>query len=404
MNFSKTFASLAIASASLCGAVGYAVAEENCPEVITLGTTVSDSGPFSPLGAGWHEMIEAYGQKVNESGGVALSDCRSNASVEFVIYDDQSNPATAVNLFEKMASEDGVDFFVGPDWSSLGLAVSAVAERHNIPIVLGNVAAPNVYREGQTNVFGTPYPIVPLWSKRYFEMLESVEPRPTSFFFVTEDNPVTNAISGYWANQAEENSYTVVGSEIFPSDLKDFTSIILRIRQAKPDVIYISSFDNASVPLVQQMRQLRVTAMDVHHVMLSGALASQVGPDVEGLSGEIGWIDSIENEESDLAGEIMAEVGVDPFSSVFAIGRYSSAVVMLQAIKMAGSVDRDKVREILQSATFEGPGGEIRFNDVGYPSETNGAFTIQIQNGHPEVVWPIDLQTSPVVWPAPSWQ
>jgi len=404
VNFSKTLASLAVASASLCGAAGYAVGQDNCPEVIKLGTTVSDSGAFSPLSAGWHEMIVAYAQKINDAGGVALSDCGSNASVELVVYDDQSNPATAVTLFEKMISEEGVDFLVGPDWSSLGLAVSSVAERHDIPVVMANVAAPNVYREGQTNVFGTPYPIVPLWSKRYFEMLETVEPKPTSIFFVVQDNPITNAISGFWTKQAEESSYSVVGTETFPSDLKDFTSIILKIRQAKPDIIYISSFDTASVPLVQQMRQLRVKAMDVHHVMLSGALANQVGEDVEGLSGEIGWINSIDNEESALAAEVMAEVGLDPFLSVFAIARYTPAVVMLQAIEMAGSVDRDKVRQMLRSATFEGPGGEIRFDHLGYPSETNGAFTIQIQDGNPEVVWPPELQTKPVAWPAPSWQ
>lgn len=50
------------------------------------------------------------------------------------------------------------------------------------------------------------------------------------------------------------------------------------MRAAKADVIYISAYDNASVPLVQQMRQLKVRAMDVHHTMLTGALARQVGP------------------------------------------------------------------------------------------------------------------------------
>ncbi|MCK5749568.1 MAG: ABC transporter substrate-binding protein, partial [Oricola sp.] len=154
--------------------------------------------PFAPLGSGWHRMIEVFEEEFNKAGGVNLADCGKKVPIEILIYDDQSNPTTAVGLFERMASQDSVDFFVGPDWSSLGLAVSAVAERHAIPIVMGNVAAPSAYRHGQENVFGTPSPIVPLWSERYFEMLETVDPKPESFFFIIQDNPVTAAISDFW--------------------------------------------------------------------------------------------------------------------------------------------------------------------------------------------------------------
>ena len=126
--------------------------------------------------------------------------------------------------------------------------------------------------------------------------------------------------------------------------------------------------------------------MDVHHIMLSGALARQVGSDIEGMTGEISWIESVDTPDSAFAAEVMSKAGVDPFSSVFAVGRYTSALVMLQAIEKAGSVDRGKVRAALRNSTFHGPGGEIRFDASGYPTETNGAFTLQIQDGHPEVV------------------
>ena len=314
------------------GAMTGVEAQDACPDSVKLGTTVSDTGPFAPLGSGWHEMIEVFEDEFNKAGGVNLADCGKKVPVEILIYDDQSNPATAVSLFERMASQDGVDFFVGPDWSSLGLAVSAVAERNAIPIVMGNVAAPSAYRDGQEYVFGTPSPIVPLWSERYFEMLETVEPKPETFFFIIQDNPVTAAISNFWMKKAEEKSYKIVGTETFPSDLKDFTSVVLKIRQARPDVVYITSFDNASVPLVQQLRQLRVKAMDVHHIMLSGALAKQVGSDIEGMTGEISWIESVDTPDSAFAADVMRKAGVDPFSSVFAVGRYTTVPVMLQAI------------------------------------------------------------------------
>ena len=42
------------------------------------------------------------------------------------------------------------------------------------------------------------------------------------------------------------------------------------------------------------MRQLKVHAMDVHHIMLSGSLYKQVGKDIEGMTGELAWYPGIE--------------------------------------------------------------------------------------------------------------
>ena len=175
--------------------------------------------------------------------------CNAKVPVKILIYDDQSNPSTAVSLFEKMASVDNVDFFVGPDWTSMGLPVPMVSERHKIPTVMANVATPAAYQRGLKYMWGTPYPIVPLWSQRYFEMLATVEPKPKTIFFVTHDNPVMKGITDFWAPKAEAAGIKIVGREIFPSDTKDFSAIILKIRAAKPDIVYISSFDGVSGPV-----------------------------------------------------------------------------------------------------------------------------------------------------------
>ena len=64
-------------------------------------------------------MTEVFAGEINKSGGIAVKAC-NKLPLQFVIYDDQSVPATAVQLYEKMATVDKVDFFVGPDWSSIG--------------------------------------------------------------------------------------------------------------------------------------------------------------------------------------------------------------------------------------------------------------------------------------------
>lgn len=394
----------ALAAATLALAALPAAAKlGSCSDPIVLGTTISETGPFSTLAERWRKMTEEFAVEINKRGGVKVASCGGKGlPLKFVIYDDQSVPATAVQLYERMATVDEVDFFVGPDWSSMGGPVPPVAEKHGIPMVMANVATPKLYQRGFKWVYGTPAPVVPRWSERYFAMLATMTPKPQSIYFITHDNPVMKAITAVWSKKAEAQGMKLLGSETFSPELKDFTALIAKVRAAKPDIVYISSFDNASVPLVQQMRQLQVHAMDVHHTMLTGALQRQTGKDVEGMTGELVWYEGIGGDYSDLILPVMERSGVKMFDYIWTLNRLNSYLVMMQAIEKAGAVDREKVRAALHLGTFKSPAGDITFDENGFPG--TGAFTIQMQNGTVQVVWPPEVATAKPIWPSPSWQ
>jgi ABC-type branched-subunit amino acid transport system substrate-binding protein len=90
------------------------------------------------------------------------------------------------------------------------------------------------------------------------------------------------------------------------------------------------------------------------------------------------------------------------FESIFTMGRISAYLTMVQAIEKAGAVDRDKVKDALTNGTFKAPPGPVEFDENGFP-KSNGAFTIQMQSGKVNVVWPAG-QAGKVAWPSPSWQ
>ena len=73
-------------------------------------------------------MTEIFAEEINKDGGVMLARCNKKVPLKFVIYDDQSVPATAVSLYERMATVDEVDLFVGPDWTSMAVNVRGVFE------------------------------------------------------------------------------------------------------------------------------------------------------------------------------------------------------------------------------------------------------------------------------------
>ena len=374
----------------------------SCDGPIVFGTTLSETGPFSTLADRWRKMTEVFAEEINKSGGIAVKACNKKLPLQFVIYDDQSVPATAVQLYEKMATVDKVDFFVGPDWSSIGGPVPPIADKYQIPMVMANVATPALYDRGLKYTWGTPFPVVPNWSARYFDMLTKVSPKPQSIYFITHDNPVMKGITATWSKKAEAQGLKVLGNETFSPELKDFTALIAKVRAAKADVIYISAYDNASVPLVQQMRQLKVRAMDVHHTMLTGALARQVGADIEGMTGELSWYPGVKGAYSDMVETVMQRSSVTMFDYIWTLGRLTSYLAMVQGIEKAGVVDREKVREALFKATIKSPAGDVTFDERGFPN--TGAFTVQMQNGKVNVVWPPEVTTGKLAWPSPSWQ
>jgi branched-chain amino acid transport system substrate-binding protein len=375
----------------------------SCTDPVTFGTTISSTGRYSTLADKWRGMTIEFAKMINENGGIELKGCGKKLPLKIIIYDDQSVPSTAVSLFERMATVDKVDFFVGPDWSAMGFPVPPVAERHKIPMVMANVAAPPIFKRGLKYMWGTPMPTVPNWSTRYFDMLSKQTPRPKTIYFITQDNPVTKALTGFWSKKAAALGYKVLGNELFSVELKDFTSLVLKLRIRKPDIIYISSFDSPSVPLIQQMRRLKTKAKDVHHALLSGKLHKQVGDDLDGVTGEIPWYPGVKGPYSDFTEELVRRADVDMFDYPWTMSRISAYLIMVQAIERAGTVDREKVRKALFKGTFDSPTGQIEFNESGYAFK-NGAFTLQVQNGKPVIVWPPEVATGKFVYPSPSWQ
>src|SRR4051794_5699215 len=88
---SKALGALVIA---LAVAVGSEQATAQGP--IKIGASLSLTGTYAKLGKNQHEVYQLCQKDLNARGGLL------GRKVEFVVYDDQSMPATAVRLYEKL--------------------------------------------------------------------------------------------------------------------------------------------------------------------------------------------------------------------------------------------------------------------------------------------------------------
>ena len=345
---------VAATSASAAEAAG------SCAGPVTLGTTISSTGQHASSAAKWRGLTIEFAKLINERGGVSVGSCGKKLPLKFVIYDDQSDPATAASLYQRLATVDKVDFLVGPDRAVLAKAVVSVADAQKIPIVMANVRNAQIVRRGGGYVWATPMPTIPNWSARYFDMLSRQSPKPRTIMFATEDHPFTRAITDHWAKQARLMGLEVLSRESFASDQADFTALILKLRLRRPDILYISSHPAPSVPLIRQMRKLKLRARNVHHAMPSAAMAKELGADLQGVTGDISWYPGVDGPYADFAAELLKRAGIDMFEYPETMARIAAYLVMVQGVERAGAVEREKVRKALHMGTFDAPTGPHR--------------------------------------------
>src|SRR5262249_13322169 len=92
---------------------------------IRIGASLSLTGTYAKLGRYQHEGYQLCQKDLNAQGGVL------GRKIEFVVYDDQSTPATGVRLYERLLTEDKVDVVLGPYSSPATEAVATVKEKYN---------------------------------------------------------------------------------------------------------------------------------------------------------------------------------------------------------------------------------------------------------------------------------
>ena len=114
---------------------------------IRIGASLSLTGTYAKLGKYQHEGYQLCNKELNAKGGLL------GRKVEFVVYDDQSTPATGVRLYEKLITEDKVDAVMGPYSSPISEAVANVTEKYQKVMVSPLASTTSIFSKGRKYIF-----------------------------------------------------------------------------------------------------------------------------------------------------------------------------------------------------------------------------------------------------------
>jgi branched-chain amino acid transport system substrate-binding protein len=375
-------------------------------DTIAFGAMLPLTGGVATEGKKQKEGYDLWMEVVNKAGGIRVGNRSYRVDVKY--YDYQSDNATAVKLTEKLITEDSVKFLLGPFGSATGKAVSAVAEKNRIPLILVSSASKEVFTEGFRYTFGTLTPNETL-ADPLTEIVSRLDPQVRTVAIIARNDLFPLAMGNATKAAAEARGLRVVQFDQYPIGAKDHSSILTLAKSNTPDWLYVTGYVEDLVPMVKEMRQL---AVDARLVTMVAAPAYQefidgLGKDADYISSAMWWHPKVRYDGADVFKT------ADNYSQLFK-AKYgylpdyinaspSLAGVLFQlALERAGAVDPEKVRDELAKmdvTTFFGP---VRFNPQGQNSKTD-AVLFQILDSKVHVFAPPTIADARLAYPQPSW-
>ena len=123
---------------------------------IVLGAAVSLTGKYSSNGVHTQNGYNMAVDRINSMGGIKVGG--KTYKFEIIYYDDESNPKRAAQLAERLISQDGVEFMLGPYSSGLTKAIAPVTEKYGVPMVEANGASRSLFTKGYKYLFAVLAP------------------------------------------------------------------------------------------------------------------------------------------------------------------------------------------------------------------------------------------------------
>lgn len=379
---------LALSFATSALFAGSAQASSHRKEILIGGTT-SQSGMFQGATKPFPALAKNWAKSVNAKGGIYLKKLGKSLPIRFVIYDDKTKPPTALKFYERMATVDKVDLFIGPYSSFMTNAALQAAVSHNIPFFM--VEANDSVMFQKPNHWATTglAPAVTEYDRMaaFYARKGGVK----TFALLARDNLHENQAMEGFANSLKKNGFQVVYQKIVPKSTKDFSSVILGMKQKKPDVVFLEALSPPfGIGFLKQARELGLNPKDVIVGHMPVPVIKALGKSAENI------LTSLYSYNGDSADHralnaLAKETGFQPWQFSEAGIRYVAYKRIEDALKRAGSLNKEDIRKAMWDTNLSLYGGDlvIKHNRVGYSSLR--PWPAQVQGGKHVSLWPLDV-------------
>lgn len=343
--------------ALLAGALA-AAPSVHAQEVVKVGLITALTGPFAEFGQQMQAGVKAY-QALH-------GDTVAGKRVE-IIYKDTggANPEVAKRHAQELLVREKVQFLAGFVFTPNALAAAPIATQGKVPMVVMNAAGENLpsrspYMVRTAFEITTTVPPIAKWAYR--------EGARTAYVIAADYAPGLDAEKAF-IEAFEAQGGKIVGTVRTPIVTVDFSPYIMRVKDAKPDIVF--AFVNGGDVAPALIKEYRARNLEADGIKLigTGDIVDEPIVDVIGENG-MGVVTVYPysmHHDSELNRKFVQEFtklrGKNARPAIMSVAAYDGMAAIYEALKKTqGDTDGARLMEAFKGLELESPRGHIRID------------------------------------------
>jgi branched-chain amino acid transport system substrate-binding protein len=299
--------------------------------------------------------VAQYGQSAANGAKLAIKEANAAGGVlgkqlSFVLADNKSEPSESANAITKLITQDKVVAVLGAAASSNVLASAQVAQDNKVPVLTPTGTNPKITVDNgkvKEFVFRSCF-IDPFQGKVMANFATNSLHVKTAAIYIDSSSDYSKGLAQNFEEAFVKNGGKVVIKEAFLQKDQDFKSTLTKIKAANPDVIYVPAYYEEVSKIIKQARELGITAP----LLGSDGWDSPKLVDIAGAAAlnNTYFTNHYSSDDKDpkvrsFVEAYKKEYGQEP--DALAVLGYDGALMLIDAIKRAGSADPVKIKDAL---------------------------------------------------------
>lgn len=383
-------------------------AAKNVAEV-KVGVIDAFSGFLAKTG-GWNKKAYMMAEEeINNAGGIKSL---GGAKLKLIFGDCEGKARVGMAVAEKFCNE-GMVALVGCYQSGVSYATTQVAEKYKVPQLVPVGVADNITERGFKYTFR--HNAKASWLGRdTFAFLKYIGNKtgvkPKTAVILSNDTSYPQSVAKAHEEYAKKTGLVkILGNFSYPMRTSDLSTEISKIKALRPDVLLSTCYLPDGILIIRTMKELDLNPMA--HIMIGGPLEIEFAQTLGKLAENIlsctgGWNPDVKvSGAKELNERFKKRFGRD--MAAITSMCYGTIFTLKKALEIAGSVDRERLRDALTKVDIPLGKGIMAHGVKFGPDGQNIAaknLMLQVRDGRLVTCWPLSVAPVEAIWPLPSWK
>lgn len=349
---------IAVMLLTACGGAGGTTTQKE----LKIAVLAPLSGPVPTFGAMTRDGALLAIEEWNAKGGVL------DMKIVPIVEDSQCTPDPAVNAANKVIDQDKVHYIMGEVCSKASIPVSEIANAKGVVQITSTSTNPSVTVDANGAV--KPYVfracfIDPFQGQVGAKFAIDNLKAKTAFIMLDQANDYVKGLAEFFEQSFTQMGGKVVGKESYTSTDTDFSAILAKVAEAKPDMVYLPDYYQVVNLVTKQAKEKGINVPFMGGDGWDSADLDKVAADGGYFTNHYSPDDprpEVQNFLKAFGDKYKNDDGTPKVPDALAALAYDATNILIQAIKEAGADDATKVKDAMAKITFNGVSGKITFD------------------------------------------